>query len=139
MYSARITTDFPEGCRYRLHIRTTKGNTAMKLAIIIYSNDAETVWNAFRLANTALDKDDEVTIFLLGKGVECVSINSIKYNIKQQIEIFNEYNGKMIGCGVCCDTRIDEMPLLRDDLQCEMGSMQTLYKIMRDSDKVVTF
>ncbi|MCK4951936.1 MAG: DsrE family protein [Gammaproteobacteria bacterium] len=111
----------------------------MKLAIIIYSNDAETVWNAFRLGNTALDKDDEVTIFLLGEGVECVTINSIKFNIKVQMELFSEYKGNLIGCGVCCDLREDKMPSLREDLHCKMGSMQTLYKIIRDHDKVLTF
>lgn len=111
----------------------------MKLSIIIYSNDAETVWNAFRLASTALAYEDEVTVFLLGKGVECVDIKSIKYNIKEQIEIFHEHGGKMIGCGVCCEIRQDEMPLLKEDLQCELGSMQTLYSLINQADKVLTF
>ncbi len=38
------------------------------LAIVIYSNDTETVWNALRLANYALTQKDTVKIFLLGKG-----------------------------------------------------------------------
>ena len=42
----------------------------MKLGMIVYSNDAEVVWNAFRLANLALTEKDEVKIFLLAKGVE---------------------------------------------------------------------
>ena len=43
----------------------------MKLGIILYSNDAETVWNTFRLANVSLAAGDQGSIFLLGEGVEC--------------------------------------------------------------------
>ena len=111
----------------------------MKLAIIIYSNDTETVWNAFRLANCALGYDDEVTIFLLGKGVEYNELHSIKFDIQEQVKIFEEFGGKMIGCGVCCDSRADTMPLLKEELSCEMGSMQNLYALTKDADKVITF
>jgi len=43
----------------------------MKLGIVLYSNDAENVFNAFRLGLFALKKSDDVTTFLLAKGVEC--------------------------------------------------------------------
>lgn len=111
----------------------------MKWLIIIYSSDPETVWNAFRLANSSLGYDNKVTVFLLGKGVECNTLQSIKYNIPEQLEIFNEFGGTMIGCGVCCDNREDEMPFLKEDLQCEMGSMQTLYGLINEADKVISF
>jgi len=111
----------------------------LKLAVIIYSNEAETVWNALRLANSALGYDDEVTIFLLGKGVEYNEIHSIKFDVQEQIQIFNEFGGKMIGCGVCCESRTDTMPLLKEELSCEMGSMQNLYALIKDADKVLTF
>ena len=42
----------------------------MKLGIIIYSTDAEVVFNAFRLANFSLKEKDEVRLFLLSSGVE---------------------------------------------------------------------
>lgn len=42
----------------------------MRIAIIVSSNDSETVWNAFRFANTSLANDNRVDMFLLGKGVE---------------------------------------------------------------------
>lgn len=111
----------------------------MKLALIIYSNDAESVWNAFRLANSALGYDDDVTVFLLGKGVECHEIHSIKFDIEEQMQIFEEFGGKLIGCGVCCDSRADTMPLLKDELNCEIGSMQKLYAVMQAADKTLTF
>ena len=40
------------------------------LGMVIYSNDVETVWNAFRLANYAKNQGDTVQVFLLAKGVE---------------------------------------------------------------------
>lgn len=43
----------------------------MKLGLVIYSTDAETVWNAFRLGVFSLKEGDEVKAFLLAKGVEC--------------------------------------------------------------------
>ena len=111
----------------------------MKVLVILSSNDPETAWNAFRLANSCLAYDDETTIFLLGKGVESAAIQSIKYNVREQSEIFEETGGKRIGCGVCVDSRDDTMPLLKEDMKCEMGSMQTLYGLMKDADKIVSF
>ena len=111
----------------------------MKVLVIISSNDPETAWNAYRLANTCLAYDDETTIILLGKGVETASIHSIKYNVREQSEIFEEAGGKVIGCGVCVESRQDTMPLLSEDIKGEMGSMQTLYGLTKDSDKVMTF
>ncbi|GMR07509.1 MAG: DsrE family protein [Gammaproteobacteria bacterium] len=111
----------------------------MKLAIIIYSNDAETIWNAFRLANTAYAFDDESTVFLLGKGVESASVDSIKFDVREQMDMFRKAGGRMIGCGVCCDTREKEMPFIKDDLDCETGSMRTLLTLIKENDKILTF
>jgi len=47
----------------------------MKLGIVIYSNDPETVWNAFRLGVFSLKEKDTVKVFLLAKGVECESLD----------------------------------------------------------------
>lgn len=60
----------------------------MKLGIIIYSNEPETVWNAFRLGVFALNKQDQVKIFLLAKGVECESIDTAKFKVTEQIHAF---------------------------------------------------
>ena len=37
----------------------------MKLGVIVYSTDAEVVFNAFRLANFSLKEKDDVRLFLL--------------------------------------------------------------------------
>jgi len=39
----------------------------MKLGLVIYSNDSETVWNVFRLGSFSLNKGDAVKVFLLAK------------------------------------------------------------------------
>lgn len=111
----------------------------MKILVVIYSNDAETVWNAFRYANSALAYDDDVTVFLMGRGVECSSVSSLKYNIFEYMEMFAAEGGTLIGCGVCCDNRNDTMPYLEEELACEMGSMQQFYVLVKESEKVITF
>lgn len=111
----------------------------MNVAVIIHSNDPETVWNAFRFANTSLIYDNQTTVFLLGKGVESIALNTLKYDIHEQVELFRKGGGIMIGCGVCCDNRKEEMPFLQQGLNCGMGSMQDLYALVAKADKVLTF
>ena len=111
----------------------------MKFAIVIYSNEAENVWNAFRFANMCLSHDDEVTVFLMGAGVEAASIRSLKYDIEEQMLWFEDQGGHLTGCGVCCDSRKDIMPELYDDLRCNMGTMTDFYSLIKDSDKIITF
>ena len=111
----------------------------MKITVIISSNDAETVWNAFRFATTSLAYDNEVSVFLLGKGVEAHTVSTLNYDIEEQIGLYRENGGKLIGCGVCCENRRDELPHLEEALNCEMGSMQQLYALVAESDKTLTF
>ena len=111
----------------------------MKFAIVIYSNDPETVWNAFRFANTSLTYNNQVNVFLLGKGVEASMVATLQYDVHEQMEVFREHGGTLVGCGVCCETRRNEMPTLEESLHCEMGSMQQLYSWIADADKVITF
>lgn len=111
----------------------------MKMTVIVCSNDSETVWNAFRFANTSLAYENQVNVFLLGKGVEAMTLNTLKYDILEQAELFRSNGGVIIGCGVCCENRKDEMPFLQQELRCDMGSMQDLYGLIAEADKVITF
>ena len=52
----------------------------MNLLIIISVNDGETMYNAIRLANVAVSKGDEVSVFMLGQGV-CFEKSSIHRNL----------------------------------------------------------
>jgi len=55
----------------------------MKFGILIETNDPETAWNGVRFAVASLDKNHEVKIFLMSKGVESIEIIHEKYNVKK--------------------------------------------------------
>ncbi len=111
----------------------------MKVTVIIYSNDSETVWNAFRFATTSLIYENQVNVFLLGKGVEAMTLSTLNFDFLEQADLFRRNGGIITGCGVCCENRKEEMPFLKQELHCEMGSMQDLYGLVADADKVITF
>jgi uncharacterized protein involved in oxidation of intracellular sulfur len=47
----------------------TERKANMKILFIITTDDGETIYNAMRLANVGVEKGDEVSVFMLGKGV----------------------------------------------------------------------
>jgi sulfur relay (sulfurtransferase) complex TusBCD TusD component (DsrE family) len=109
-------------------------DTKTKIGIVLYSNDAETVWNAFRFANFALNNGDSVSLFLLGKGVEAQDIKSKDFDIKDQMNTFSEHGGKIMACGTCLRQRNSEGSKL-----CPVSSMNDLYEMVKTYDKILTF
>ena len=61
----------------------------MKLMFIISTDDAEIMYNAMRLANVAVKKGDEVSVFMLGKGVLYEKISNDQFNVIEQISQFD--------------------------------------------------
>ncbi len=106
----------------------------MKLGIILYSSDPETVWNAFRLGNFALAKGDKVKLFLLAKGVECESLDTDKFRVTDQMRDLVKAGGKILACGTCLKLRNSE----GTDL-CPLSTMADLYAMIKESDRVVSF
>ena len=106
----------------------------MKLGIIIYSNDTETVWNAFRLGVFALKKGDHVRSFLLGKGVECEQLDTDQFKVTEQINSFVGEGGEILACGTCLEVR-----QAKSSEVCPISTMQDLYEIVHDSDRLITF
>ena len=106
----------------------------MKLGIVIYSDHPETVWNAFRLANFSLKKNDAVNVFLMAKGVEAESLSNCQFNIIEQMNNFIKSNGLLHACGTCIKTRNKKSTKL-----CPLSSMADLYEIIYNSDKVISF
>ncbi len=106
----------------------------MKLGIIIYSTDAETVWNAFRLGVFALKQKDEVTVFLLASGVECESLDNDRFPVSAQMQELVAHGGRILACGTCLKLRNSEGTEL-----CPLSTMKDLYELIRDTDKVVSF
>lgn len=106
----------------------------MKLGIIVYSNDPETVWNAFRFGNFALKSGDVVKIFLMAKGVECESLDTDKFKVTEQMQSFVGGGGTTYACGTCLKIRNSSGSEI-----CPLSTMKDMYEIIKESDKVVTF
>ncbi len=105
----------------------------MKLGIILYSHDPETVWNAFRLGILALSCEDKVTVFLLAKGVEVETLDSAKFDITDKLSEFAKSGGKILSCGTCLSLRNQPTPE-----NCQSATIGTLYEMIKNSDKVIT-
>jgi len=58
----------------------------MKILFVISSDDGETIYNAMRLANVGVEKGDEVSVFMLGKGVMFEKSGSEQFNVMGQME-----------------------------------------------------
>lgn len=107
----------------------------MKLSIILSTKHAEINWNALRLANLAVRKGDEVSLFLLGEAVEYEQGSNEKYNIRQQIDTFlQSHKAKIVACGTCMKLRHQE-----STQTCPMGGLEDFYSLVATSDKLLTF
>ena len=60
----------------------------MNVLFIISTNDGETIYNAMRLANVAVDKGDDVSVFMLGKGVMFEKSGSEEFDVMGQMDKF---------------------------------------------------
>jgi uncharacterized protein involved in oxidation of intracellular sulfur len=105
----------------------------MKLGMIITQTDSETVFNALRLALYSLEQGDEVRIFLSGKGVEIDGIRDSKFDVKGQAQKVLEAGGQFFACGTCLNLRNSEASEI-----CPRSTLEDHYKIVRDSDRLVT-
>lgn len=60
----------------------------MKVLFIIATDDGETIYNAMRLANVGVKKGDEVSVFMLGKGVLFEKSGSEEFDVMEQMKKF---------------------------------------------------
>lgn len=111
-----------------------KKDISPTLGIVIYSDDAETVWNAFRLANFSISKGDTVMIFLLGKGIDGYQKQDAKFNISNEAMQFVSKGGQLLACATCVKIRGSE-----EVKTCTVSSMADLYEIISKSKKILTF
>jgi len=106
----------------------------MKIGIVISSNDAETSWNALRYGNFAIEQEDIVKVFFMGKGVEYQKISTEKFNTIEQAEKLVQAGGKIFACGSCIKSREQE-----GSEMCPISTMKDMYDIVKESERVVTF
>ncbi len=114
--------------------RSTQKFKSQKIGIVISSNDPETIWNAFRLANYSVEQGDTVSVFLLGKGVESQNISSADFDVKQMMETFSNNKGNIFACGTCLQIRKTGGSKL-----CPVSTLAELYAIIKQSEIVLTF
>ncbi|MFA6233767.1 MAG: DsrE family protein [Bacteroidota bacterium] len=109
-------------------------NSPTSIGMVLYSNDTEALWNAFRLANFSLKQGDTVNVFLLGKGVDLDALAATAENLKEQVESFQSSGGVILACGTCLQSRNNANPKL-----CSVSTMGELYDMIRKSSLVLTF
>jgi sulfur relay (sulfurtransferase) complex TusBCD TusD component (DsrE family) len=107
---------------------------SMKIGIIIYSNDPETVWNAFRFGNFAIKAGDDLKIFLTGRGVEAESLDTEKFQVTQQMKDFVTAGGKILACGTCLKIRS-----LASTEVCPLAGLKDMHAMIKESDRLLTF
>lgn len=61
----------------------------MKVLFVISTDDGETIYNAMRLANVGVKKGDEVSVFMLGKGVLFEKCTSEEFDVMEQMNQFD--------------------------------------------------
>lgn len=106
----------------------------MKLGMIVSDGDPEKAWNALRFGVTAVGEGHEVSIFLLGAGVEIERIEDEVFDVKSQITNFVSRGGTILACGTCLDLRGSE-----GGETCRISSMSDMLELVKDSDKILTF
>ena len=105
----------------------------MKLGVIITQTDVETVFNVLRLALYSLEQDDQVRIFLSGKGVDIDKIDDPKFDVKGQARRVLNAGGQFLASGACLKLRESDGSEI-----CPLSTLKDQYEIVHDSDKVIT-
>ncbi|MFC5279975.1 DsrE family protein [Halorubrum rubrum] len=109
-----------------------------QLGIVLETADPERAWNAFRLGITALEDGLDVSVFLLGEGVETEEITDDEitgdgFDVRERMEAFDDAGGELLACGTCLEIR------KRDGSEvCPISTMSDLLEVVTTSDRVLT-
>ncbi len=106
----------------------------MKIGIIIYSNEPETVWNAFRFGAFSIKQGNEAKVFLTGRGVEAEGLDTAQFKVVEMMQAFADAGGQIFACGTCLKLRVKDGTAL-----CPLSNMKTMLDLIEESDKVLTF
>jgi len=60
----------------------------MNILFIIATDEGETIYNAMRLANVGIGKGDDVSVFMLGKGVRFEKSGTEEFDVMGQVNQF---------------------------------------------------
>ena len=103
------------------------------LGIVLETSDPERAWNAFRLGLTALEEGIDVSVFLLGEGVEAEEITDEQFDVRDRMEAFDAEGGELLACGTCLEMRQSEGSEV-----CPISTMSDLLEVVTTSDQVLT-
>lgn len=112
---------------------TTPDDDVETLGIVLETNDPERAWNAFRLGITALEDGLDVSVFLLGAGVEVEELSDEEFDVRDRLLAFDEAGGELLACGTCLEIRQSE----GSDV-CPISTMSDLLEVVTTSDRVLT-
>jgi predicted peroxiredoxin len=104
------------------------------IGIVISSGDAETVWNALRLAIVAQSKGDSVVVFVISKAVDVFIKDTSNFDIPKTCQQFITKGGDIYTCATCAKMRHTDNVRM-----CTITSIFDLYEIVKRSKKVLTF
>ncbi len=104
----------------------------MKLGIVLNTKYPETAWNTLRLGAKALDAQNEVSMFLLGDGVEIEEIKDDKFDISGALNSYLGGGGKILACGTCLKVRQQAASV------CPISTMTQLVQLITESDRVIS-
>lgn len=106
----------------------------MHIGILISSSSEEAISNALRFGLFALDKGDDVTIFLLGNGRRATQKAAAPNSIPEQVRAFTGGAGKVY----ISSTGIH--PAILNTLpNVIVADLEMLYDLIEASEKLVTF
>ena len=103
------------------------------LGIVLETADPERAWNAFRLGITAVEDGIDVSVFLLGAGVEAEDITDDQFDVRNRMEAFADAGGELLACGTCLEIRNSD----GSDV-CPISTMSDLLDVVTTSDQVLT-
>jgi len=106
----------------------------VRVGILLSSRDPETAWNAFRFANTAREGGHDVRVFLMGKGVEAVTLQDAAFDVREQMRVLADQGGETLACGTCLDLRKQEA-----GPSCSPSTMRSFLDLVVAVDRLVSF
>lgn len=104
-----------------------------RIGIVLETADPERAWNAFRFGITALEAGHDVSVFLLGEGVEAEAISDEQFDVRDRMERFADAGGELLACGTCLDMRNSDGSEI-----CPISTMSDLLDVVTTADRVLT-
>jgi len=106
-----------------------------KLTIVIYSTNPETILDALELSHHALKEGDEVRVLLLGKGLEGQGLyaKGPETSVIHEMKRFVGDGGQLFAYSKYFSAGESWYAEL-----CKLSGMSDMYKMIKESDTVVT-